>query len=232
MRLLFPLVLLFLLSSCSEIEDNQRYLIHANFITTSNQPITDINMVSLRDSNFFNPTVLLGNGISDASGNVEFVSLVPTGSHFNMMINAELNEFGIQKLNEYSSIHLSIQKDLIANTKIIDLTDFKLKSQIPFHFQINKTSTEPALLSWQITYQSSSFCNFEIENVQDFNQNFECQNTRTISRTNDANNPNENLNISADEETILTFIFSLNGQENQVLEVPINANTNEFEFNY
>lgn len=36
MRLLIPLVLLFLLSSCSEIEDNQRYLIHANFITTSN----------------------------------------------------------------------------------------------------------------------------------------------------------------------------------------------------
>jgi len=225
-------IMLLGLFSCSEVEDDERYLIKTRVHDSFNEPISDINLVTIRSSNFFSPEVLLGKGLSDIDGNIEFVSLVPTGSSLNMSINPRFNNFGIEGQSTYSSINLSINKDLLSDERAVDLGTLNLKSQIPFTFTIQKTSAGPAVISWELIYRSSSFCAFNISSFDDFDQDFSCEITQNINRTNDSNNPNEELNISVDENTIITFLYSINEEENQILEITPNLNNNEFEFNY
>ena len=232
MRYLILLFFCIVFSSCSEVEDNQRYLVQARLTDFSNQPISDIRIQTIRGSNFFSPSVLLGSGLTDLAGEAEFVSLVPTGSRLNLRVNPILINESFEADNEYSSVNLKVDKDLISTDKTINLGTLQLFKQHPFSFKIRKTSTTPAVLDWQLIYQTSSSCTFDILDAEDFNQNFSCQRTAEINRINDTNNPNDNLNLRVNENTILTFIYTINNQENQVIEISLNTNENEFEFNY
>lgn len=228
------LLVLFSFISCSEIEDDKRYRIQAKFLDLENQPISDVNVTSLRGNNFFSSGVILGNSVSDQQGKVEFTSLVPSGNYVTLAINSltSIDDEALL-LKDFSSLVFVINNSVLEETMNFNLGDFILHEQISFEFQLTKTSTSPAVINWQLIYQDSSFCSFDIETPEDLNQEFTCQNTNTINRTNDVNNPNENINLGINKNSLLTFIYSINGGENQVIEInPNTLNNNAFEFNY
>ncbi|GEM_PF-3254717 len=232
MKNLFFICLSLCLYSCAEVENDQRYQVQAKLLSSSNQRISDASMATIRGDNFLNSRVLLGSGVSDIDGDVEFVSLVPTGSYLNLSINPQLRNLDLNHLPEFPTVNLRIDQELIESNRMLDLGFIRLAPLLDFQFKIVKTSTTPALLNWELTYESSSFCIFTIASSKDFNQNFSCQRTQSISQINDANNPNENLNLSVNEETIVTFKYSINGQDHQIIEITPNTDENEFEFNY
>jgi len=84
------------------------------------------------------------------------------------------------------------------------LTDFC--KQLLFASKIRKTSTAPIAQDCQLVFQISSSCTFDILDAEDLNQNFYYQRTEMINRINYLNNPNENLNLGENENTIITFI--------------------------
>ena len=223
------LLLIFISLSCEDIQNNKRFVFSGNLIDENNQPIENAQITStLRiQSSGNNAQNLIGQGVTNSNGNFEFVSLVPLSNSVGLFINAN-QDIDSQ---EYAEVSFSIDNNVFDNENTITLKDFKIPRKASLDINIEKISTQPAFLEWSIEFISSE-CFIEIgENSTIDNLSF-CDTFFSISGQNTTQNPNNTINVESLRNTIAIFIYSINNEPNQVIEISLNNPSNDFQFTY
>jgi len=232
MKLFFKNCFLFIILicfSCEDIESNRRFVFSGNLIDENNQPIENAQITStLRvqsiGTDASNP---IGRGQTDPNGDFEFVSLVPLSSRVGLSINANQNTNN----QEFAEVSFSIENSVFDNKNAITLEDFKLPRKANLDVNIEKTSTQPAFLEWSIEFIRAE-CFIEIDENSVFDNLSFCNTLSSISGQNTSQNPNNTANIESLRNAIAIFIYSINNEPNQVIEISLNNPSNDFQFTY
>jgi hypothetical protein len=223
----------FILFSCEDVENNRRLLVQGNFISDSITPVSDVEVFTTfaNNTSISSTSNFIGQGFSDDDGKFQLTSLVPKEQNMNLVLNR--NFFVNQQGNSINSPYIlfEIERELFQDIDKISLDDFYIPVRSSLDVNITKTSTENAELIWSLTY-NEFICEQYIDDPLDLRNLSFCEQTNTTGFINNDQNPSFSRNITTVTNTNAVFLYSLNGQSEEQILIPINNPSTTFEFEY
>lgn len=228
------MVLIGILSSCEDVENDRRLLIKGNFIDEDNAPIENVEVfTTFSNANFGiqNPINPIGQDFSDQDGSIQLVSLVPKNLNMLIVINRNLYLSSSNSSVTYPYAIFEIERALFQDVDNISLSDFSIPAIASLDINIHKISTGSAELNWSVTF-NQVFCENIVSNVSDLqNLNF-CDVSSTFQFQNNDLNPSGERTIETLRNSVAVFTYSINGQNPEEILIPIHNTSNTFDFEY
>lgn len=229
------LFLLLICLSCDEldVEDNLRLVYTGNLIDENNQPLQNVKLSTTfeTEDNFSEFDNILGQGFTDANGKFEFVSLLSDSFEGGLEIIPENINPNPEVQDQYADIFIAFTNDVLQNVNHIEINDLKIPKKAVLEVDIQKTSVDPLFLEWTLEYINPR--NFiEITEVSQLNDLTSFDTFSAISGQNTSENTDDNFDRESIINSTAIFIYSINNEPNQVIEIPINNSTNVFQFTY
>lgn len=209
----------------TEIENNIRVLIHGNVVDQNAQPIADASIRVYADANAVGADrVLLGEGVSNATGNFSVTSLFGPNDLFlvDISLNDQFSTYRYQTNTEEFTPF-----DLTFNLETVELNELAT-----FTYNIIRESGENNTLQYRFTYFDSNCIEVYEEGVLDESQSF-CNSLRfTGSNLNNLSPNAENRTFIVPIQSQVEFTYSINEGEEVSEMITINSADYAFEFSY
>lgn len=209
----------------TEIQNNIRVLVHGSVVDQNAEPITNASIRVYADADAFGADqVLLGEGVSDASGNFNVTSLFGPNELFLVDIS-----FG----DQFSTYRYQTNtEEFTPNDLTFNLETIELKAITNFNYNIIRESGEDNTLQYSFTFFDAD-CTEVFENGVLNESQSNCNGMRFIGSTLNNLSPNaENRSFVVPLQSQIEFTYSLNGGEEVSEIITINSVDYAFEFSY
>ena len=225
LSLLPMIVLLFLGCAETEVDNNVRVLVTGNVVDQNNSPIENATIKVVTDADAVGASsVVLAEGVSDAAGNFEMVSLFGSNALFYIEVS---NGFDYSQYVYSTSTSEYRPEDLMFN-----LDGVVLNKLSQFNYNITRQSPTGTTLDFSFSFIDPYCREFFTDGILDTNQSF-CFQERQISRTlNDDFPDSSNRNFTTALNENVTFTYSINGGAEQTEVLTVNSEAYVFEFSY
>ncbi|WP_299095210.1 carboxypeptidase-like regulatory domain-containing protein [uncultured Winogradskyella sp.] len=213
--------------SCEDtiIEDNIRVLVHGSVVDQNTEPITNASIKVYADADAFGADrVLLGEGVSDASGNFNITSLFGPNELFLVDVSSG---------DQYSTYRYQTNtEEFTPNDLTFNIETVELKALSSFTYNIIRESGEGNTLQYNFTYFDANCIEIFEEGVLDESQSY-CNSMRVTGSTLNNLSPNiENRSFIVPLQSQVEFTYSLNEGEEVSEIITINSSDYAFEFSY
>lgn len=221
------LLILVAVFSCedTEIQNNIRVLVQGTVVDQNVQSITNANIRIYADADAFGADrVLLGEGVSDASGNFSVTSLFGPNTLFLVDVS-----FG----NQFSTYRYQTNtEEFTPDNLTFNLETVELKALTNFTYNIIRESGEDNTLQYRFTYFDANCTEVYEEGVLDESQSY-CNSMRFTGSTLNNLSPNaENRSFFVPLQSQVEFSYSLNEGDEVSEIITINSADYAFEFSY
>jgi hypothetical protein len=220
-------LLLIAVFSCedTEIQNNIRVLVTGNVIDQNAQPIANANIKVYADADAFGADrVLLGEGVSNASGSFNITSLFGPNQLFLVDISS-----GAQ----YSTYRYQTNtEEFTPGDLTFDLQTVALNAMTNFTYNIIRESGESNTLHYRFTYFDANCTEVYEEGVLNESLSY-CNNTRVIGSTLDDASPNaENISFVVPLQSQVEFAYRFNEGDEISEIITVNSADYAFQFSY
>jgi hypothetical protein len=219
--------------SCEDVENNRRLLVKGNFVSDNLTPISYVEVFTTFSNNT-NPTTtnnFIGQDFSGDNGKFQFTSLVPKSQNVNLVINRNTSNVPQDDFMNRQIILFEIENEIFQDIDKISLDNFFIPTMSSLDVTITKTSMESAELNWSLIYNELVCERYITDLVELQNLSF-CDQTNTINFTNNDEDPSFTRNITTITNSNAIFTYSLNGQSEEQIEIPINNSSTNFHFEF
>ncbi|WP_138434378.1 carboxypeptidase-like regulatory domain-containing protein [Winogradskyella algicola] len=209
----------------TEIQNNIRVLVTGNVIDQNAQPIANANVKVYADADAFGADrVLLGEGVSNASGSFNITSLFGPNQLFLVDISS-----GAQ----YSTYRYQTNtEEFTPGDLTFNLQTVALNAMTNFTYNIIRESGESNTLYYRFTYFDANCTEVYEEGI--LNESLSnCDNTRVIGSTLDDASPNaENISFVVPLQSQVEFSYRFN-EDDEISEfITVNSADYAFQFSY
>ncbi|MEF3079522.1 carboxypeptidase-like regulatory domain-containing protein [Winogradskyella poriferorum] len=209
----------------TEIQNNIRVLVTGNVTDQNTQPIANASIRVYADADAFGADrVLLGEGVSDASGNFSVTALFGPNELFLVDIS-----FG----DQFSTYRYQTNtEEFTPNNLTFNLETVELKSITNFNYNIIRESGEDNTLQYSFSYFDADCVEVYEDGVLNETQS-NCNSMRFIGSTLNNLSPNaENRSFVVPLQSQVEFTYSLNEGDEVSEIITINSADYAFEFSY
>ena len=213
--------------SCEDtiIEDNIRVLVHGSVVDQNAEPITNASIKVYADADAFGADrVLLGEGVSDASGNFNITSLFGPNELFLVDVSSG---------DQYSTYRYQTNtEEFTPGDLTFNLQTVALKEMTNFTYNIIRESAEGNTLYYRFTYLDANCTEVYEEGALSDSLSY-CNTTRVTGSTLDDTYPNaENIGFIVPLQSQVEFSYRLNEGEEISEIITINSVDYAFQFSY
>jgi hypothetical protein len=228
-KTLIPLLILFfaLLTSCNPIEDNRRLLVTGSIETSSNQPLSGLDILVTNQ----NQTIKVGEATTDENGSFRSVGIMPSGT---VAIEFEItDEIDIpESLSSLRRRTIFVERSIFDMSKHIELPPVRISELSDVTIRLIDASGTLERFVYRFNSEVFSSNNFRISEVAQLNRpinDFEIIGQFTSS--NAQNGFLEIRRLFVKNQTIFFEYVPAGGDPNEWEQVilEINENTHEFE---
>ena len=209
----------------TEIQNNIRVLVIGNVTDQNTQPIANASIRVYADADAFGADrVLLGEGVSDASGNFNVTSLFGPNELFLVDIS-----FG----DQFSTYRYQTNtEEFTPGDLTFNLETIELKAIANFNYNIIRESGEDNTLQYSFSYFDADCVEVYEDGVLNETQS-NCNGMRFIGSTLNNLSPNvENRSFIVPLQSQVEFTYSLNEGDEISEIITINSAEYAFEFSY
>ncbi len=219
--------------SCEDVQNDRRLFVEGNFINDESAPIAHVEVFTTfsANTNVTNTSNFIGQDFSDENGAFKLVSLVPRTQNMNLVLNRNNFNSHDTVVTESPYILFEIEQELLNDVDKISLDNFLIPNIANLAFTITKTSSDSAELNWSLSF-NQFLCEQYITNLSELDNLSFCDDTLIFEAMNNDENPSTSTNITTVTNTTAVFTYSLNGQPEENILIPINDPSMQFEFEY